>query len=72
MGFTLPFETWMRNGLKQEVESVMLTPCPAFEGLLSEQKVHAVWNEFLAGRTSWSRPWAIYVLKKWAFENQGH
>jgi asparagine synthase (glutamine-hydrolysing) len=72
MGFTLPFETWMRNGLKQEVESVLLTPCPALDGLLSELKVHAVWNEFLAGGTAWSRPWAIYVLKKWAFENQGH
>jgi asparagine synthase (glutamine-hydrolysing) len=73
MGFTLPFETWMRKGvLRQEVESVLLTPCPALDGLLSELKVHAVWNDFLEGRTAWSRPWALYVLKKWAFENQGH
>ena len=72
MGFTLPFETWMRKGLKQEVESVLLSPCPALDGLLSEQKVHAVWKEFLEGRTAWSRPWAIYVLKKWALANQGH
>jgi len=73
MGFTLPFETWMRKGvLRQEVESVLLSPCPALDGLLSESKVRAVWKDFLAGRTAWSRPWGLYVLKKWAFENQGH
>jgi asparagine synthetase B (glutamine-hydrolysing) len=72
MGFTLPFETWMRKGvLRQEVESVLLSPCPALDGLLSESKVQAVWKDFLDGRTAWSRPWGLYVLKKWAFENQG-
>jgi len=24
-----------------------------------------VWHDFLAGRTSWSRPWSLYVLNEW-------
>ncbi len=27
--------------------------------------VRAVWSEFLAGKTSWSRPWSLYVLNEW-------
>jgi hypothetical protein len=24
-----------------------------------------VWSAFLAGKTSWSRPWSIYALNEW-------
>jgi hypothetical protein len=24
-----------------------------------------VWNDFLARRTTWSRPWSLYVLNEW-------
>ncbi len=27
--------------------------------------VRAVWNDFLAKKTSWSRPWSLYVLNEW-------
>ena len=27
--------------------------------------VKSVWQDFLAGKTSWSRPWSIYVLNEW-------
>jgi hypothetical protein len=27
--------------------------------------VRAVWTDFLGGKTTWSRPWALYVLNDW-------
>ena len=69
MGFTLPFQTWMRNQMQAEMESVLLSPVASLSHLLSEKAVHWVWQQFLKGKVSWSRPWALYVLKKWAANN---
>lgn len=69
MGFTLPFETWMRTRLKSEMENVLLTPVPALRGLLDETAVRTVWSDFLDHKTTWSRPWSLYILKKWADQN---
>ena len=69
MGFTLPFESWMRKDLKQEVESVLMTPVPRLADLISEAAVSTVWRDFLKGKVTWSRPWALYILKKWFLIN---
>lgn len=69
MGFTLPFEHWMRNELRPEVESVLLEPVFPLSDFLEETEVRLVWEDFLARRISWSRPWALYVLKKWLKTN---
>ena len=69
MGFTLPFELWMRGKLKSEIESVLLTPINLFSELISQKAVENIWKQFLDGRTSWSRPWALYVLKSWIDKN---
>jgi hypothetical protein len=31
--------------------------------------VRAVWERFLAGGTSWSRPWSLFVLQRWCERN---
>jgi hypothetical protein len=36
---------------------------------LSASAVQAVWNRFLAGETSWSRPWSLFVLRRWCEHN---
>jgi len=69
MGFTLPFEVWMQDGLKPAVEQELLQAgcderCP-----LIASGVARVWKAFLAGETSWSRPWALFVLKQWIRKN---
>ncbi len=69
MGFTLPFEHWIRNDLRMEVESVLREPVAPVSDFIDESQVTQVWEDFLAGRTSWSRPWALYTLKKWFFLN---
>jgi asparagine synthase (glutamine-hydrolysing) len=71
MGFTLPFERWMRNGLRAEVESELLGSREAGKCLLEQQAVEKFWHAFLTGRTSWSRPWALYALKRWIRRNIG-
>lgn len=69
MGFTLPFETWMRGKMKSEMESVLLTPSQKLSYLISEAGINKVWTDFLDKRCSWSRPWSLYVLKKWIERN---
>ena len=34
-----------------------------------QEGVREVWSDFLAGKTSWSRPWSLYVLNEWCRRN---
>ncbi len=69
MGFTLPFDRWLRNGLGVEVGRELLDPSRSEFFPLEAPQVAKVWEAFLAGKTSWSRPWALYVLKRWIRQN---
>ena len=69
MGFTLPFEPWMHGAMKPEMESVLLTSVKPLENLISQETTEKIWQQFLAGKISWSRPWALYVLKRWVDKN---
>ncbi len=63
--FTLPWEEWLRGPLRERVESSFSDPAPALAPYLRASGFRSVWNEFLAGKTSWSRPWSLYVLNEW-------
>jgi len=69
MGFTLPFERWLRDGLRGEVERELLSSRDAAQCPLEQQAVEEVWHAYLAGKTSWSRPWSLFVLKRWIRRN---
>jgi len=71
MGFTLPFQRWMQNGLGAEVEQELLDPNPEELFPLDARQVTNVWKAFKAGKTSWSRPWTLYTLKRWIRRNIG-
>ena len=67
-GFTLPFEHWMREELRTEIEPVLSTKRIAdgpLGGLLDANQVQQIWQYFLRGAVSWSRPWSLYVLQRW-------
>ena len=66
-GFTLPFEPWMRGELRREVEPVLTTGIGngPLDGILDAAAVRKVWEDFLLGTTSWTRPWSLYVLHRW-------
>lgn len=72
MGFTFPFERWMRSALKPDLEEVLHSR-KDFEQIGMESKsIAAVWKAFNDSprKVSWSCPWALYVLKKWCELNQ--
>jgi asparagine synthase (glutamine-hydrolysing) len=63
--FTLPWEAWMRGPLRRRVEASFAAPAAALAPFLRPGGVPMVWSEFLAEKTSWSRPWSLYVLNEW-------
>jgi asparagine synthase (glutamine-hydrolysing) len=65
-GFTLPFDHWLREELRGTVEETLeQTGQGALASLLNPLAVRKVWQDFLRGRTSWSRPWTLFVLQRW-------
>lgn len=62
-GFTLPFERWIRGEMRPVVESALTAGWG--QDWLNRNEVSSVWQRFLAGETTWSRPWSLYVLKSW-------
>jgi hypothetical protein len=65
-GFTFPFELWLKNEMRQDVEDVLLDTSANLLTGVDQKFVATVWKDFLAGKTTWSRPWSLYVLKRWA------
>jgi len=63
--FTFPWERWLRGALRPQVAAGLADLAPALQPVLNREAVEAVWHDFLAGRTSWSRPWSLYVLNQW-------
>lgn len=61
-GFTLPFTDWLMGQLRSQVEMSFTCPPAALYGIINPEAVRAVWHSFLAGKCSWTRPWAFYVL----------
>jgi asparagine synthase (glutamine-hydrolysing) len=69
-GFTLPFEHWMRDALRPVIEeSSCKIGDSALGTLISERAATKVWQDFLEGRTSWTRPWSLYVLNCWCLHH---
>ena len=67
-GFTLPFERWLRGEMRPVVEDALFNS-DWDQTSISVSTVREVWNRFLAGETSWSRPWSLFVLKRWCEQN---
>jgi asparagine synthase (glutamine-hydrolysing) len=63
--FTLPWEEWLRGPLRKRIEGSFSELAPSLGVHLRGDGVREVWSDFLAGKTSWSRPWSIYVMNEW-------
>jgi asparagine synthase (glutamine-hydrolysing) len=63
--FTLPWESWLRAELRPRLEESFANIAPALKPHLHTTGVQRVWDNFLHGQTSWSRPWSLYVLNEW-------
>jgi len=60
MGFTFPFELWMRQYAADLEATTTSTKW------LQRSAVEAIWREYKAGRVHWSRPWTLVVLAAFA------
>lgn len=69
MGFTLPWELWMRNELKPFCEERLrrLDRRPQFR----PGAIVSLWDRFLKGdkRVNWARVWSQVVLEDWISRN---
>jgi asparagine synthase (glutamine-hydrolysing) len=63
--FTLPWEEWLRGPLRARMEASFADPAPHLGAYLRPAGIRTVWTDFLARKTSWSRPWSLYVLNEW-------
>ena len=64
-GFTFPWAAWLRGPLKGKIESGLAELSPALQEALNSENALGVWRSYLDGKTSWSRPWSLYVLNEW-------
>jgi asparagine synthase (glutamine-hydrolysing) len=69
--FTFPWERWLRGPLGRRVAEGLADWSPALAPHLDGRFALAVWKDYLRGRTTWSRPWSLYVLNEWVKRNLG-
>ncbi len=67
--FTFPWENWLRGALRDRVAAAFSDWSPALDAVLSGNDAGQIWSDFLAGKTTWSRPWSLYVLNEWVKRN---
>ena len=63
--FTFPWDNWLRGALRERVAKSLADWAPALAMHIDGEFALAIWKEFLEGRTSWSRPWSLFVLNEW-------
>ncbi len=64
-GFTFPWATWLRGPLRSSIENGFPELSSPLQGMLNAETAQGVWQNYLNGNTSWSRPWSLYVLNEW-------
>jgi asparagine synthase (glutamine-hydrolysing) len=70
-GFVLPFDRWIRRGLKDHIDHALRDPQATASVGLAPVAVERLWLAFLDGAPGvyWSRVWSIYVLIRWCHRN---
>lgn len=67
--FTFPWEVWLRGKLRERLAASFDNWSPALESHVDPSFVRTVWTDFLERRTTWSRPWSLFVLNEWTKHN---
>jgi asparagine synthase (glutamine-hydrolysing) len=70
-GFVLPFDRWIRRGLKDAMDQTLRDPQASAAVGLDPAAVQRLWRAFLEGAsgTYWSRVWSVYALIRWCHRN---
>jgi len=71
-GFVLPFDRWLRRGLRKEMDETFRDVRAVQSAGLDPEAVGRVWRTFLDDSPGmyWSRVWALYVLIRWTQHNR--
>jgi asparagine synthase (glutamine-hydrolysing) len=71
-GFVLPFNRWIRRGLRNAMDETLRDPQAVASVGLQPAAVERLWRAFLdeAPGMYWSRVWAVYVLIRWCHRNR--
>jgi asparagine synthase (glutamine-hydrolysing) len=67
--FTLPFDRWLKGPLAETLREGLLSEDLPFGDLLDPDWRQRLLLAFEEGRTHWSRPWAVAVLRLWPGAN---
>jgi asparagine synthase (glutamine-hydrolysing) len=71
-GFVLPFNRWIRRGLKDAIDQTLRDPQASAPAGLDPTAVERLWRAFLDGAPGmyWSRVWSVYVFVRWCHRNR--
>jgi asparagine synthase (glutamine-hydrolysing) len=71
-GFVLPFDRWIRRGLKNVMDQTLRDPQAIAPAGLDPAAVERLWRAFLDGAPGlyWSRVWSVYVFIRWCHRNR--
>jgi asparagine synthase (glutamine-hydrolysing) len=71
-GFVLPFDRWIRSGLKDVMDQTLRDPQLIAPTGLEPGAVERLWRAYLEGARGmyWSRVWSIYVFVRWCHHNR--
>ena len=71
-GFVLPFDRWIRRGLREAMDQTLRDPDAVRSAGLAPEAVARLWRAFLDGAPGmyWSRVWGLYVLIRWCHRNR--
>lgn len=63
--FTFPWDNWLRGALQKRVSEGLADWSLVLAAHVDRDFAVRIWKDFQAGRTSWSRPWSLFVLNEW-------
>ena len=71
-GFVLPFDRWIRRGLKVAMDQTLRDPQAIAPTGLDPPAVARLWQAYLdkAPGIYWSRIWSVYVFIRWCHRNR--
>jgi asparagine synthase (glutamine-hydrolysing) len=65
-GFMMPFDSWLRGPLNDVFMDTLSEASTRSRGLLSEQAVSKVRDDFMGGHGGWAQPWLLMMLELWS------
>ena len=65
IGFSFPWEIWMRGELAEEFESQI----NSFSTTMGEPSIKRIWSDFLSGKLVFTHVLAVYTISKWIENN---